>query len=136
MKGLKVGLWVVQGLLAVAFTGAAMMKLTQPYDVLAAQQAWVKLFSPEVVKLIGVVELLGVFGLILPSVTRILPVLTPVAAVGLVLTMVGAGVTHLRIGEPPVPNLILGALAAFVAWGRFKKAPIAPRGIAPRQVVA
>lgn len=131
MKGLKIGLWVAQGMLAVAFTGAAMMKLTQPHDVLATQQAWVKLFSPEVVKLIGAVELLGVLGLILPSVTRILPILTPIAASGLVLTMVAAGATHLRIGEPPIPNLVLGGLAAFVAWGRFKKAPIAPRGAAP-----
>lgn len=136
MKSLKVGLWVAQGLLAVAFTGAAAMKLAQPYDVLAEQQAWVKLFSPEVVRLIGVVELLGVLGLILPSVTRILPVLAPVAAVGLALTMVGAGVTHLRIGEPPVPNVILGGLAVFVAWGRFRKAPIAPRGAAPHRVAA
>ena len=136
MKGLKVGLWVAQGLLAVAFTGAALMKLTQPYDVLATQQAWVKLFSADVVKLIGTVELLGVLGLILPSVTRILPVLTPIAAVGLALTMVGAGLTHLRIGELPVPNVILGGLAAFVAWGRFTRAPIAPRGVTPPGLAA
>lgn len=127
MKGLKISLWVVQGLLAFAFTGAALMKLTQPYDTLAVDQAWVKLFSPEVVKLIGAVELLGVLGLILPSVTKILPILTPIAASGLVLTMIVAGATHLRIGEPPIPNIVLGGLAAFVAWGRFKKVPIAAR---------
>lgn len=128
MKALKTGLWSAQVLLAVAFTGAAMMKLTQPWDALAAQQAWVKLFSPEVVKLIGVVELLGALGLILPSVTRVLPILTPAAAGGLALTMVAAAATHLRIGEPPIPNVVLGGLAIFVAWGRLKKAPIAPRG--------
>ncbi|MBL9039312.1 MAG: DoxX family protein [Archangium sp.] len=128
MKGLKIGLWVVQVLLAVAFTGAAMMKLTTPYEVLVTQQAWAKLFSPDVVKLIGAVEVLGALGLILPSVTRIMPILTPVAASGLVLTMIGAGATHLRIGEPPIPNIVLGGLAAFVAWGRFTKAPISPRG--------
>jgi hypothetical protein len=136
MKGLKVGLWVAQGLLAFAFTGAAMMKLTQPWDTLAASQAWVKLFSPEVVKLIGAVELLGAIGLIVPSVTRILPVLTPIAAGGLVLTMLGAGATHLRVGEPPVVNVVLGGLAAFVAWGRFKKAPIAARGASPSAATA
>jgi len=128
MKGWKIGLWVAQGLLAVAFMGSALMKLTQPYEVLASSQAWVKLFSPEVVKLIGAVELLGVLGLILPSLTRILPVLTPAAAVGLLLTMIAAGATHLSIGEPPIPNVVLGGLAAFVAWGRIKKVPIPPRG--------
>ena len=123
MKRLRIGLWVAQVLLAVAFLATSLMKLTQPYEALAASQAWVKLFSPEIVKLIGAVELLGMIGLILPAATRIVPVLTPVAATGLVLTMVGAAATHLRIGEPPIPNLVLGSLAAFVAWGRFKKAP-------------
>lgn len=131
MKGLRIALWVVQVLLALAFTATALLKLTQPYDVLAASQAWVKHFPPEAVKLIGVVELLGALGLVLPSATRIAPVLTPIAAIGLVLTMIGAGVTHVRIGEPPILNVILGALAAFVAWGRLKKAPIAPRGAQP-----
>jgi putative oxidoreductase len=127
MKGLRIGLWVAQVLLALAFVGASLMKLTQPYEVLTTSQAWALLFSPETVKLIGVIELLGVVGLILPAVTRILPVLTPLAAAGLVVVMIGAGATHVRIGEPPIPNVILGGLAAFVAWGRFKKAPIAPR---------
>jgi putative oxidoreductase len=128
VKGLRIGLWVTQLLLAFAFTGAALFKLTQPYETLAASQAWVHLFAPTTVKLIGVVELLGVIGLILPALTRVLPGLVPLAAAGLVLDMVGAAVTHLRIGEPPIPNVILGGLAAFVAWGRYKKAPIAPRG--------
>lgn len=131
MKGLRIGLWVAQVLLAVAFLGAGLMKVTQPYDAVAASQAWARLFSPEAVKLIGAVELLAVVGLILPSLTRILPVLTPLAAAGLVLQMIVAGATHLRVGEPPIPNVILGALAAFVAWGRFKKAPIAPRTRSP-----
>jgi uncharacterized membrane protein YphA (DoxX/SURF4 family) len=127
MKGLRVGLWVVQVLLAVVFTGAALMKLTQPYEALAGSLTWVKLVSPETVKLIGAVELLGAIGLIVPAATRILPMLTPLAAAGLMLTMVGAGVTNIRIGEPPIVNVVLGGLAAFVAWARFTKAPIAPR---------
>ncbi len=56
-----------------------------------------------------------------------MPILTPLAAAGLVATMVGAGALHVWLGEPPIPNLVLGALAAFVAWGRFKKAPISAR---------
>jgi putative oxidoreductase len=127
MKGLRIGLWVVQALLAAAFVASGMFKITQPYDALALQQAWVKLYSPEVVKLIGAVEGLAALGLLLPSLLRILPVLTPIAATGLVAIMIGAGVTHMRIGEPPYVNIVLASLAAFVAWGRFKKAPIAPR---------
>ena len=127
MKGLRIGLWVVQGLLAAVFVGTSLMKLTQPYEVLAQSQAWVKLFSPEVVKLIGVVELLGAIGVVLPAATRILPRLTSLAAVGLTLLMLGAWATNLRIGESPVPTVVLGALALFVAWGRYAKAPILPR---------
>ena len=99
----------------------------KPYEELAKSQAWVLLYPPAVVKAIGVVETLGALGLILPAATRILPILTPLAAAGLVLDMTGASLTHLYIGEAPIPNVILGGLAAFVAWGRFRKAPIAPR---------
>lgn len=127
MKRLHIGLWVAQVLLALAFTGAALMKLTQPYETLAQSQAWVLLFSPDAVKLIGVVELLGALGLILPAASRIVPVLTPLAAAGLTLDMIAAAATHLRLGEPPIPNVILGGLAAFVAWGRYRKAPITAR---------
>lgn len=125
---LHIGLWVVQGLLALAFLMSGSMKLTTPYETLAAQMAWAKLFSPTTVQAIGVVEVAGALGLILPSALRILPILTPLAASGLVLTMLGAAATHLSIGEPPIPNVVLGGLAAFVAWGRFRKAPIAARG--------
>jgi hypothetical protein len=78
---------------------------------------------------IGVCELLGAVGLILPSATRVLPVLTPVAASALTLVMVLAAGTHFSYGELPVigVNVVLGGLAAFVAWGRFRRAPIAPR---------
>ena len=127
MKGLRIGLWVVQVLLALAFLGAGFMKVAQPYDQIAANMAWAKDFSPTAVMLIGVVELLAAIGLILPSLTRILPVLTPVAAVGLVLTMIGATIAHARLGEPVVVTIVLGLLSAFVAWGRFSKAPIAAR---------
>ncbi len=128
-KGFNTGVWVVQVLLALAFTGSALLKLTTPYDELGKQMAWVAHTSPMVVKLIGVAEALGVLGLILPSALRVAPVLTPVAAGGLVLTMLGAAATHLSIGEPQltVPNVVLGGLAAFVAWARSSRVPIAPR---------
>jgi hypothetical protein len=83
--------------------------------------AWVNDFSAGAVKTIGILELFGALGLILPLATGILPWLTPLAAVGLILTMAGAAITHFRRGEFPMIgiNLILLLLAGFVAYGRF-----------------
>ncbi|MBK9746458.1 MAG: DoxX family protein [Chloroflexi bacterium] len=119
-------LWILQVLLAVAFVGAGLMKLTQPKAKIAERMAWANDFSETQLKLIGLVELLGAVGLILPAVTRILPILTPLAAVGLVLTMIGAALTHIRRGEMPmvIPNIVLLALAAIVAYGRFVAFPL------------
>ena len=118
---MNIALWVVQALLALAFGMTGLMKLTQPREKLAAQMGWVEDFAPTTVKLIGGLELLGAIGLILPLLTGILPWLTPLAAVGLVLTMLGAMVTHLRRGENQmlVANLVLLLLAALVTYGRF-----------------
>jgi uncharacterized membrane protein YphA (DoxX/SURF4 family) len=118
--------WIVQVLVALAFAMAGIGKLTQPREKLAARMAWVEDFSANQVRLIGLVELLGAIGVILPSLTGILPWLTPFAGAGLALVMVGAAVTHLRRGEYGViaVNLVLLALAVFVAYGRFVAAPI------------
>jgi uncharacterized membrane protein YphA (DoxX/SURF4 family) len=118
---MNIALWIVQALLAIAFGMAGAMKLMQPKEQLAAQQPWVEDVAPTTVKLIGTVEVLGAIGLILPLLTGILPWLTPLAAAGLALTMLGAMVTHLRRHEYPnlIPNLVLLLLAAFVAYGRF-----------------
>jgi uncharacterized membrane protein YphA (DoxX/SURF4 family) len=118
---MNIALWIIQVLLALAFGMAGLMKLTQPKEKLAGQMAWVNDFAPTTVKVIGALELLGALGLILPLLTGILPWLTPVAAVGLVLTMLGAMVTHLRRHENQmlVVNGVLLLLAAFVAYGRF-----------------
>ncbi len=115
-------LWIVAGLLAAAFAAAGLMKLTQPKAKLAASgMAWTEDFSDGAVKGIGAVEVLGAIGLILPAATGIATVLTPLAAAGLALTMVGAAITHLRRGEGSmVPiNVVLGGLAVFVAVMRF-----------------
>jgi hypothetical protein len=128
-KGLNIALWVVQFLLFAMFAMAGFMKATAPIAELAKNMAWVPRFSPGMVRFIGVSELCGALGLILPSLSRIKPALTPLAALGLVITMVLAAGHHLLNGEAkfvPVP-LVLGGLAAFVAWGRWKKAPIASR---------
>ena len=116
-----VALWVIQGLLAVAFLGAGAMKLSQPKEKLAQNMGWVEDFSQPAVRLIGAVEVFGAVGLVLPALTGILPWLTPLAAFGLALTMIGAALTHLRRKEYGniAVNAVLLVLAAFVAYGRF-----------------
>lgn len=126
-KGLHIGLWIAQALLAVAFGMAGMMKLTTPMEQLAAGMAWVQSSPEALVRFIGLSEVAGALGMILPAATRIKPILTPLAAVGLVTIMVLAAGVHVSYGEAPIPNVVLGGLAAFVAWGRYKKAPIAGR---------
>jgi uncharacterized membrane protein len=118
---MNIALWVVQALLAIAFGMAGLLKITQPREKLAVQMGWVEDFGPTTVKLIGTLEVLGAIGLILPLLTGILPWLTPLAALGLALTMLGAMVTHFRRHEYAnlVPNLVLLVLAVFVAYGRF-----------------
>ncbi|MEU8384263.1 DoxX family protein [Streptosporangium sp. NPDC048865] len=118
---MNIALWVVQGLLAAAFFLAGLIKATRPRTSLSGQMPWVEDFSDGQVKIIGILEVLAGLGLILPAVTGILPILTPIAATGLVITMIAAIFVHLRRKEYPgiVVNVVLLALAAFVAWGRF-----------------
>ena len=128
-KTANVSLWIAQVLLAAMFGMSGVMKLMTPIDALAQQMPWVGSMPELLVRFIGLSELAGALGLILPSVTRIRPALTPLAAAGLVVVMVLASGLHISRGEiQMVPlNLVLGALAAFVAWGRTKKAPIHAR---------
>jgi uncharacterized membrane protein YphA (DoxX/SURF4 family) len=115
-------IWVVQVVLAVAFLMAGLTKLTQPREKLAAgQMAWAGDFTDGQVKGIGALEVLAAIGLVLPAALDVLPILTPLAAAGLVLLMIGAARTHIRRNETPmVPiNLVLGGLALFVAITRL-----------------
>jgi uncharacterized membrane protein YphA (DoxX/SURF4 family) len=118
----NVVLWVLQGLLAAGFLGSGGLKLAQPYEKLSKTLGWVSHFRPPVVRLIGVAEVLGGLGLILPAATHIAPILTPIAAVGLAVTMIGAVITHVRLRDPisqMAPSAVLLVLSAVVAWGRF-----------------
>lgn len=123
---MNIVLWVIQVVLAVFFGAAGLGKVLQPKDKLAARMAWVEDFSPASIRLIGVLEVLGAVGLILPGVTGILPILTPLAAVGLALTMAGAAYTHFRRNETSlaIGNIVLLVLAGFVAYGRFVLLPL------------
>ncbi|MGZ3611413.1 MAG: DoxX family protein [Ktedonobacteraceae bacterium] len=123
---MNIALWVVQILLAIAFGLAGIMKVSQPIDKLETRMGWVKSVGPRGVRLIGSLEILGAIGLILPTVTGILPWLTPVAASCLALTMIGAIITHGRRGEYSQIgiNVVLLLLTLFVAYGRFVIIPI------------
>ena len=118
---MNIALWIVAGILALAFLAAGLMKVSQPKEKLAASMGWVDDFSPGTVKFIGTMEILGAIGLILPAATGIAPVLTPLAATGLAITMVLAAIVHGRRGEPQmiIVNAVLLALALFVAIMRF-----------------
>jgi putative oxidoreductase len=127
-KILHIALWVVQALLALAFGSAGLMKITQPLPALVEKMVWPGAVPEALVRFIGTAELLGALGLILPAAFRIKPILTPLAGLGLATIMILAALFHLSRGEfGALPmNIVLGGLAAFVAWGRLKKAPIAP----------
>ncbi|WP_433826062.1 DoxX family protein [Actinoplanes sp. CA-015351] len=119
---MNVALWVVAGLLALAFLAAGAMKLLQPKEkLIASGLGWTENYSAGAVKAIGAVEILAAIGLILPAALDIVPILVPLAALGLVIIMVGAIVVHARRKENQalVPNIVLLLLSAFVAWGRF-----------------
>ena len=127
---MNIALWVVQGLLALAFLVAGFTKTFQPISELTTQMAWVNDVNPLLmVRLPGIAEIAGAIGLILPSVTRIQPRLTPLAAAGLALVMLLALLFHISRGEfgSVVPNIVLMLLSAFVAYGRWKLLPIAPK---------
>jgi hypothetical protein len=119
---MNVVLWIVAGLLAVAFLASGAMKLVKPKeDLVASRMPALEDLGAGEIKVIGALEVLGAVGLILPAALGIAPILVPLAASGLVLVMIGATITHLRRQEVQalaVP-LVLLAMAVLVAWGRF-----------------
>lgn len=117
---MNTALWIIQILLAAAFGLAGVLKATQG-SKLKDKMPWVEDFSDRTVRFIGVMELLGAIGLVLPAATGIATWLTPLAALGLAVIMVLAVGTHVRRKEPQVvpANLLIVLLGAFVAWQRF-----------------
>ena len=118
-------LWTVQGLLAALFVFAGGMKLVMPIEQMQGPIALPGAF----LRFIGVVELLGGLGLILPGLLRIRPGLTPLAAGGLVIIMMGATVLGFVAGDVAMALIpfVVGLLAAFVAYGRWRRAPLRGR---------
>ncbi len=126
---MNIALWIVQVLLGLAFIAAGGTKLGTPVEELAKEMVWVQKSPALLVRFVGLSELAGGLGLILPSASRIKPALTPVAASCLVVVMVLAAGTHIVLGEAQMmaPSVVLGGLCAFVAYGRSKLSPIAPK---------
>ena len=118
---MNIALWIVQALLALLFLFAGVMKFVMSIEEMTKQiplPGWFLHF-------IGVCEVLGALGLILPWLTRIRPGLTPLAAAGLVIIMIGATVVTLMIGDIAMAliPLVVGILCAFVAYGRWRLTP-------------
>lgn len=117
-------LWVLAALLACVFAAAGGMKLlASRHRLMSAGMGYVEDFSTGTIKTIGVLELLAAVALVAPPLVGIAPWLTPLAALGLVLLMVGAVLTHRRRHEPWLVPAVLGLLALVVAWGRSVPAP-------------
>jgi uncharacterized membrane protein YphA (DoxX/SURF4 family) len=115
-------LWVLQILLAVVFAAAGSVKLLRPRAQLVGMLGgWVEDFPAPLLRPLGLVEVLAAVGLLLPPLFEALPVLTPLAAWGLVVLMLGAVVLHARRSEysNAAVNLVLAAMAVTVAWLRF-----------------
>ncbi len=114
-------LWVLQVLLGAAFVAAGLLHAGQSRERLLERLPWVEDFSAPALKFIGTMEIAGGLGVVLPAATDIAPILTPIAATGLVLLMLGAILTHVRRREPAGVAItsVLFVLAAVVAWGRF-----------------
>ena len=127
-KTLHISLWLVQVILALAFGMIGVTKLTtSDADIIQQSGELVEKYGVGLIRFIGISEILGALGLILPAALRILPILTPLAALGLAIIMVLATALHASKGEPIVTQVIFLLLSLFVIWGRFSKAPISAR---------
>lgn len=124
-------LWIIQVLLALLFLFAGGSKLVMPIEQMQelARQAGQTPLPGLFLRFLGVVEALGGLGLVLPGLLRIRPGLTPLAAIGLLIIMIGAAVITMSAGTvgPAIFPLIVGLLLAFVAYGRWRLAPISSR---------
>ncbi len=128
-KKLNIALWIAQSLLAAMFLMAGIMKLISSIDDLAMSLPWVSDVSSSLVRFIGLSELLGGLGLLLPSILKIKPKLTVWSASGLITVMLFAAIFHATRGEFSAigMNVALMAIALFIVWGRSEKVSIQAR---------
>lgn len=122
-RRLSFALWALQAILAALFLMAGIMKFVMPIAQMAKQTS----LPAPLIHFVGVCEILGAIGLVVPALSRIRPVLTPIAACGLVIIMVGATVVSVPEGWMALFPFLIGVVAAWVAYGRFRLRPIEPR---------
>jgi uncharacterized membrane protein YphA (DoxX/SURF4 family) len=129
-KALSAFLWVAQSILAAMFCAAGFMKITTPIPELSKMMAWTGQLPEVFVRTMGVVDLAGGLGVLLPALTRIKPKLSVIAAMCCAILQICAIIFHVTRGEAALTplNFILLALLLFVFWGRSKRAPIVSRG--------
>lgn len=127
-KLINLSLWIAQSLLAAMFLMAGVAKFATSIEE-QRKMEWAKHVSAGLIHFTGFVEILGAAGLLLPAILKIKPWLTPLAAVGVTIVMVLALALNVSVGDtkPVMPIMIITAIALYVAWGRFKMAPINSR---------
>lgn len=116
---MNIGLWVAQGFAALVFVLTGALKVFTPKDTLAQKMHWAAAWPPGRIKLLGLAEVAGGIGLVLPAALQIAPALTPVAALCLAVLMLGAVQTHRRLHESFVPALVLVLVCVAIAAGRL-----------------
>ena len=123
---MNIVLWVMQIVLALVFVLVGWLKIVTPYDRFVEMLPWGNDVHPRTIKGIGILEILGAVGLVLPGLLNILPKLTPYAAAGLAVTMIGAAWLHVRRKERQqvVVNFVLMAVALLICYGRFILLPL------------
>lgn len=126
-KTMHVALWIAQAMLAAGFIWAGLTKLLLPIEKLSAMWPWTGQLPLTLVKLTGVVDLAVGLGLILPSLLRIKPRLTVIAAICIVVLMIAASAFHIARGEVSLigVNIFFAVISLFIVWGRWKDTPAA-----------
>ncbi|RFS26616.1 DoxX family protein [Chitinophaga silvatica] len=121
-KPLNIGLWTLQGLLSILFITGGIMKLFQSIPQQQEMYPWTGQVPELFVRLLGVIDLLGGIGIIIPALLKIRPQLTVLAAIGIIMLMIAATVFHISRGEVNVVgfNIVVAILAAVIVWGRSK----------------
>ncbi|MGP5076528.1 DoxX family protein [Brachybacterium alimentarium] len=120
-------LWILAFALAAVFVGSGAAKLLTARDDQIQRTPYVEDFPHWMIRGIGVLEILGALGLVLPALSGVAPILVPLAAAGLAITMVFAALVHIRRGDGPraaLPSILLAICSVFVAWSRFGPFPV------------
>ena len=116
---MSIALWVAQGFAALVFLMTGALKVVTPKDKLATKMHWAATWPAHRIKLLGLAEIAGAFGLVLPGVLHIAPILTPIAAVCLAVLMLGAVQTHRKLHENAAPAIVLVFVCVAIAAARF-----------------